>query len=228
MEASHTNSNCSQTHRNTGHCTCLFNYILATSKTSSELKRWLSLYAMGVNNSLSLQECWHRLPSSLVSQGRSSKVWPARLLLPAFLLFLSLPPSLFYFTHFQRDGLQTEMASQAKLSQQHLLGKPSKPIPSGVVVWAPANASTDMESTTTEGAPVAEGLLEEANAIGNSGKNDRDRNTLHTGNSWRVHSSRRSIPGKIWVSTNQIRAISLRAHVYRELLARALQASRGI
>ena len=100
--------------------------------------------------------------------------------------------------------------------------------PSGVVVWAPANASTDMESTTTEGAPVAEGLLEEANAIGNSGKNDRDRNTLHTGNSLRVHSSRRSIPGKIWVPTNQIRAFSLRAHVYRELLARAPQASRGI
>ena len=37
-----------------------------------------------------------------------------------------------------------------------------------------------------------------------------------------------SIPGKIWMPTNQIRAISPRAHVSRELRARALQASRGI
>ena len=47
------------------------------------------------------------------------------------------------------------------------------------------------ESTTTEGAPVAEDLPEEANAVGDSGKkNDRDRNTLSTGNSLHVHSFR--------------------------------------
>ena len=40
--------------------------------------------------------------------------------------------------------------------------------------------------------------------------------------------SRQSIPGKIWVPTNQIRAISASAHASRELLARAVQASRGI
>jgi len=38
--------------------------------------------------------------------------------------------------------------------------------------------------STTEEAPVAEGLPEEANAIG---KNDRDRNMLISGNSSRVH-----------------------------------------
>jgi len=38
-----------------------------------------------------------------------------------------------------------------------------------------------MESTTTEGAPVAEGLPEESNGIANSSKNDRDRNMLITG-----------------------------------------------
>jgi len=37
---------------------------------------------------------------------------------------------------------------------------------------------------------VAEGLPEETNGIGDSRKNDRDRNTLITGNSLRVHSSR--------------------------------------
>jgi len=36
------------------------------------------------------------------------------------------------------------------------------------------------------------------------------------------------IPGKIWMPTNQIRAISAGAHVSRELRARALQASGGI
>ena len=71
-------------------------------------------------------------------------------------------------------------------------------------------------------------IPEEANAIGDSRKNDRDRITLITGNSLRVHGSKRSIPGKIWMPTNQIRAILARARVYRELRARALQASRGI
>jgi len=72
-------------------------------------------------------------------------------------------------------------------------------------------------------------IPEEANAIGDSRKkNDRDRSTLTTGYSLRVQNSRRSIPGKIWMSTNQIRAIVARAHVYRQILARAPQASQGI
>ena len=37
-----------------------------------------------------------------------------------------------------------------------------------------------------------------------------------------------SIPGKIWMPTNQIRVVSAGAHVSRELRARAPQASRGI
>ena len=85
-----------------------------------------------------------------------------------------------------------------------------------------------MESTTTEGAPVAEGLPEETNAIGTQEKNDRDRSTLTTGNSLRVISSRRSIPGKIWMPTNQIGSTLAGARVYRQLRTRALQASRGI
>jgi len=83
-------------------------------------------------------------------------------------------------------------------------------------------------STTTEGAPAAEGLPEETNAIGDSEKNDRDRSTLTTGNSLRVLSSRRSFPGKIWMLTNQIGATLARAHAYRQLRPRAIQASRGI
>jgi len=45
-------------------------------------------------------------------------------------------------------------------------------MPSAVVS---GHQPTFMESTTTEGAPVTEGLPEEANAIENSRKNDRDR-----------------------------------------------------
>ena len=40
-----------------------------------------------------------------------------------------------------------------------------------------------MESTTTEGAPVAEGLPEEAKDIGVSRQNDRDGHMLIIGNS---------------------------------------------
>ena len=47
-----------------------------------------------------------------------------------------------------------------------------------------------MESIATEGVPVAEGLQEETNGIGDSRKNDRDRSTLITSNSLSVHSSR--------------------------------------
>ena len=51
-----------------------------------------------------------------------------------------------------------------------------------------------IESTTTEGTPVAESLPGEANhsiygltALKTQERNDRDRNTLNTGNSLRVH-----------------------------------------
>ena len=87
-----------------------------------------------------------------------------------------------------------------------------------------------MELTTTEGAPVVDGLTEETNSIGDS----KEKKTTET----EAHSSLATlhactvpgwlIPGKFWMLTNQIRVISARARVSRELRARALQASRGI
>ena len=86
-----------------------------------------------------------------------------------------------------------------------------------------------INATATGGALVAEGLLEEATAIGNSGKT-----TTEMGShsplaavyactvSWGL------IPGKNLMPTNQIRAMSARAHLFRELCTRALQGSRGI
>jgi len=98
----------------------------------------------------------------------------------------------------------------------------------------PAYTSTEQRwhglKNTTEGEPVAEGLPEAANvnAIGDSRQNDRDGSTLTTASSLRVISSRRSIPGKIWMPTNQIKSRSACAHASRELRTHALQASRGI
>jgi len=82
-----------------------------------------------------------------------------------------------------------------------------------------------LKPTTTEDALVAEGLPEEANGLE---KNDGDRSTLITGNSSRVPVSSQSIPGKIWILTNQISATSVGAHAPREFRARALQSSRSI
>jgi len=45
-----------------------------------------------------------------------------------------------------------------------------------------------MELTTIEGAPVADSLPGKTNGNGDSGKNDRDGNTLTTSRSLRVHS----------------------------------------
>ena len=87
-----------------------------------------------------------------------------------------------------------------------------------------------MESTTTEGAQEAEGLPEEANGIGDSRKKKTTetdpRSSLATVYACTIPGW--LIPGKIWMPTNQIRAISARAHVHRELRARALQPFRGI
>ena len=82
--------------------------------------------------------------------------------------------------------------------------------------------------TTTEGTPVAEGLPGE---ITTPVETEKTTETEAHSSLATVHActvSRGSIPGKIWMPTNQIRAISARAHVFRELGARALQLSRSI
>ena len=85
-----------------------------------------------------------------------------------------------------------------------------------------------MQSTTPEAAPVAKALPEEAQDIRDQRKTTETeaRSRLAAVDTCTV--CRQSIPGKIWMPTNQIRAISSRPHASRELRARALQASRGI
>jgi len=80
-----------------------------------------------------------------------------------------------------------------------------------------------MESTTVEGAPVAHSLPGKANGNGDSRKNDREETRLLTAAVYTCTVSRWSSPGKILTPTNQIKELSARAHVARELRARALQ-----
>ena len=84
-----------------------------------------------------------------------------------------------------------------------------------------------IESTTREGAPVAEGLPEKTNGIGDSRKKTTEteaRSSPATVYACTVPGW--SIPGKIWMPTNQIRALYTDARVSRELRARALQGLR--
>ena len=132
-------------------------------------------------------------PSSLInSRMVDSTVLPARQLLPAFVLFLPLPlflPILQVISPSTR-GLLTDTSSTVTAT---LLpdGKPSK-LQYAQAAWCLGTSLRvySMESTTTEGAPVAEGLPEGSQRHWRLKKNDRDRNTLITGNRSRVHSSR--------------------------------------
>jgi len=114
----------------------------------------------------SLQESWYRPPSSLSLGGRLSKVWPARLLLPALFLFFSLS---FYFIHLQtrwttnRNGNSTVTATSflstlARIRLASCLGISLRVYRHSV------------NYNLTEGTPVAKGIPEEANAIGDSRK----------------------------------------------------------
>jgi len=115
----------------------------------------------GINTSLSFQESWH-LPPSLIPQSRGARlvrVWPARLLLPAFLLSCN---SFYLFTHLQPDGLLTEMESQAQQSKQHP-HVPRSQAPSlrnlfhTVVYGYQPMCLPSMESTTTEESTIGKG-----------------------------------------------------------------------
>ena len=151
------------------------------------------------DNSSSLQESWHLPPSSL-SLARQTLESLARETTPPLLSVFYSPSLSFspfsHFTHLKPDGLLAEMESPSLPD-----AKPSNVNPKRRSVWTPAYVSTP-----SKGVPVAESLLEEAKAIGSSRKNDRDRSTLITSNSIHVHSSVWSIPGKILIPTNQIRA----------------------
>ena len=156
------------------------------------------------------------------------------------------PPSLpfsqvSHFTHLQPDELDlvTEMVSRTQLSQQRSpcqnfasqtpsiqnISQKGRGVPATSYVFTEhrLHGVTYNRVSTNGGGPIEEGqrywrLME----------NDRDRITLITNNSLRVQFPGWSIPGKIWMLTNQITAISAGAHVYRELCACALQAFPGI
>ena len=101
---------------------------------------------IGTNESLSSQESWHLPP--LISRGKHSRDWPRRLLriLPAFLLFFSLPPSPTSLTFNQMDYTNRNKVSTgtASSSFQNLAPDALRLIfPRGVVAGAPAYVITE-------------------------------------------------------------------------------------
>ena len=191
---------------------------------------------MGSNKSLAYRRVDISLPPPLVSWGRLSSL--ARETIPSFFPSLPRPPTLSplyptHFTHLQPNGLQ-KWESQVQPSQQHPPCRSQAPslkpliFPGGVVsghqstVWHPVRPnSIFMEPTTTDRAPVTVGLSEENS---HWKKRQRQKHVHH----WQKLTRAQSIPGKIWMPTNQIRAISPRSRVSREPLARALKGSQGI
>ena len=196
---------------------------------------------MGTTNSLSLQKSLH-LPPPLVSRGqtlgslaecpRDYSSQPSLLPLPLFPHILALhSPSTRRTTIRNGSSLMLNCHSNILLDKTSLPdAKSSKLSPKRRGIWEPATCLPRricLESTTTEGAPLAEGQSED---IGDSTKKKttetESRSPLAIVYACTVPGW--SIPGKIWIPTNHIRATSARARAFRELRARALQAFRGI
>ena len=165
-----------------------------------------------------------------LGSGLAGRVCPARLLLPAFLLS---SPSLSFspFSHFtpKRNGISSSTATATSLPDT----KPSK-LQYSQAAWCLGTSLRDYR-TAFAWSPLQQrerqwqrAYRRRQTSLHNQEKNDRDRSTLISDYCVRVHSFRWLIPGKMWIPTNQIRDISARAHLYRELCARAVQASQGI
>ena len=169
-------------------------------------------------------------PSFLRGADSRSRVWPATTSLPYFSLPLLSP-----FSHstrlqpdrllYNRNGVLTELNCRSN----SLLVKPRCCCFQAHGVWAPVYClRTAFGVKSNRGSASSRGRTGGGQRHWRPKKNDRDRNTHIIGNSLHVHDSSLQIPGNIWITTNQIRAISARAHASREFRARAVQASRGI
>ena len=163
---------------------------------------------------------------------------------------LSLSP-FSHFSHIPTEGLRTEMVSQAQPSQQHRSQTPILQNFNTLkrrCAWAPAYVSSEQHlhgvnyngldgrslvlGRKTGGSAHLQRTGGSASGRGPTGGDQRHwglkksteteaRSSLATVYACRVYWW--SIPGKTWMPTNQIRAMSVRARVFRELYARALQ-----
>ena len=146
-------------------------------------------------------------------------------------LFLSLPPTSLTFSQmdYEQNGASsaTVKATSSTSKRCSQTQTKFKFIPKRRSVWGPAYVSSEqhLKPTRTEDALVAGGLPEETNGLEKTTKTEAH-SSLTTVHACPVSSQ--SIPGKIWILTNQISATSARAHAPREFRARALQSSRSI
>ena len=142
------------------------------------------------------------LPSA--SWGTLSRVYPARPLFPAFLLYLALPFSPFsHFTHLPPDALRKEIVSSSTITASSTvtttssLTKTSLPslktlslphaarcLGTSLRVYRTSIASSQLQQRERQWQRV---YRERLTALKTQERNDRDRNTLNTANSLRVH-----------------------------------------
>ena len=132
----------------------------------------------------------------MISWGRLLRVGPARLLLPAFLLFLSLPLFLIIHspsTRWTINGygvLSSTVRATSSSSKLHSrTPKPLKLIPKRHQPYVSTKQYLHGVNYSTRSAS-GRGLTRAGHRHWRLKKNDRDRNTLNTGNCLRVHSSR--------------------------------------
>jgi len=183
---------------------------------------------IGSNNSLSLQESWH-LPPFSISHAGQTRSSLARMTTPpclpsslALLLFLPF----FHFTHLQPEGLRKEMESRAQLSQQHRSQSPRLQTFNIHKRLAPTYVSTEQHlhgDNYNRGSASGRGPTRGDQRHWRLKKKTTETETCSS--LARVYACvipGWSIPGKIWMSTNQIRVTATGAHVSRELCARAL------
>ena len=144
---------------------------------------------MGTNNSLSLQESWHLPPSSISLAGQTleSLACLTTLCLPSFLALPLFLPILPLHSPSTRETTKRNGVSSSTVTRSQTPSLQNFNIPSGVVpghrtafAWSQLQQRERQWQRAYQRRPTA---LE-------TQKNDRDRNTLTTGNSLHVHSSR--------------------------------------
>ena len=185
---------------------------------------------MGTNNSLSLQENWHLLISSLSLTGQTFESLASETTPPCLPSFLALPLFLPFLPILPLHSPSTEGLRSLKLNCHSDIARRRQSFKTSIFeqwrgAWAPAYVSMEQH---LHGVNYKRGSASGRGSTRGGQRHWRlkqktteteTRASLATVYACRFPGW--SIPGKIWMPTNQIGAVSARAHVSRELRARA-------
>ena len=193
---------------------------------------------MGTNNSLSLQESWHLPISSLslaeqtfesLASETTSPCLPSFLALPLFLPFLpilSLHSPSTRGTTKSKAQLSQQHRSQTPILQNFNIRKVAWCLGTSLRVYGTAFAWSQLQKRERQWQRVYRRRPTALETQEQKTTETETRASLATVYACRF--PRWSIPGKIWMPTNQIGAGSASARVSRELRARALGHLGGI